>query len=83
MHGHYVDLLKGSFDITFDDHSFDKNTLRVSNGDSIYIEYEDRTLPRDNEGLLGGPYSSADQIDIIAQAFVFDHLTGYVDNLDE
>jgi len=83
MHGHYVDLLEGSFDVTFDDHSFDKNTLRVSNGDSIYIEYEDRTLPKDNEGLLGGPYSSADQIDIIAQAFVFDHVTGYVANIDE
>jgi len=83
MHGHYVDLLEGSFDVTFDDHSFDKNTLRVSNGDSIYIEYEDRTLPKDTDGLLGGPYSSADQVDIIAQAFIFDHVTGYIDNLDE
>jgi len=83
MHGHYVDLLEGSFDVTFDDNSFDKNTLRVSNGDSIYVEYEDRTLPKDNKGLLGGPYSSADQIDIIAQTFVFDHVTGYVANLDE
>jgi len=83
MHGHYVDVLEGSFDVTFDDHSFTKNTLRVSDGDSIYLEYEDRTLPKDNEGLFGGPYSSADQIDIIAQAFVFDHVTGYVDNLDE
>jgi hypothetical protein len=83
MQGHYVDVLEGSFDVTFDDNSFDKNTLRVSNGDSIYIEYEDRTLPDDNEGLLGGPYSSADQIDIIAQTFVFDHITGYVDNINE
>ena len=83
MHGHYVDVLEGSFDITFDDHSFDKNTLRVSDGDSIYLEYEDRTLPKDNEGLLGGPYSSADYVEIIAQAFVFDHVTGYVDNLNE
>ena len=82
MHGHYVDLLEGSFDVTFDDHSFDKNTLRVSNGDSIYIEYEDRTLPNDNEGLLGGPYTSADYKEIIAQTFIFDHVTGYVDNLD-
>ena len=83
MHGHYVDLLEGSFDVTFDDHSFSKNTLRVSNGDSIYIEYEDLTLPNDNEGLLGGPYSSADELEIIAQAFVFDHVTGYVDNLND
>jgi hypothetical protein len=77
MHGHYVDVLEGSFDVTLDDHSFDKNTLRVSDGDSIYVEYEDRTLPDDNEGLIGGPYSSADYVDIIAQTFVFDHLTGF------
>ncbi len=83
MHGHYVDLLEGSFDVTFDDSSFDKNTLRVSDGDSIYVEYEDRTLPNDNEGLLGGPYTSADYIEIIAQTFVFDHVTGYVDNITE
>jgi hypothetical protein len=83
IHGHYVDLLEGSFDVTFDDSSFDKNTLRVSDGDSIYVEYEDRTLPNDNEGLLGGPYTSADYIEIIAQTFVFDHVTGYVDNIAE
>jgi hypothetical protein len=83
MHGHYVDLLEGSFDVTFTDNSFDKNTLRVSDGDSIYVEYEDRTLPNDNEGLLGGPYTSSDYIEIIAQTFVFDHVTGYVDNLNE
>jgi len=83
MHGHYVDVLEGSFDVTFDDHSFTKNTLRVSDGDSIYIEYEDRTLPKDNDGLLGGPYSSADHVEIIAQTFVFDHITGYVDNINE
>jgi hypothetical protein len=83
MHGHYVDLLEGSFHVTFDDHSFDKNTLRVSDGDSIYVEYEDRTLPNDNEGLLGGPYTSADYKEIIAQTFVFDHITGYVDNINE
>ena len=83
MHGHYVDVLEGSFDVTFDDHSFTKNTLRVSDGDSIYIEYEDRTLPKDNDGLFGGPYSSADYVEIIAQTFVFDHVTGYVDNINE
>ena len=83
MHGHYVDLLEGSFDVTFDFSSFDKNTLRVSDGDSIYVEYEDRTLPNDNEGLLGGPYTSADYVEIIAQTFVFDHVTGYVDNIAE
>jgi hypothetical protein len=40
-------------------------------------------LPNDNEGLLGGPYTSADYIEIIAQTFVFDHVTGYVDNIAE
>ena len=83
IHGHYVDLLEGSFDVTFDDSSSSKNTLRVSDGDSIYVEYEDRTLPNDDEGLMGGPYSSADRIDIRAQTFVFDHVTGYVDNIAE
>jgi len=83
IHGHYVDVLEGSFDVTFDDSSSSKNTLRVSDGDSIYVEYEDRTLPNDDEGLMGGPYSSADRIDIRAQTFVFDHVTGYVDNIAE
>ena len=76
IHGHYVDELIGSFDVTFTNHSFDKNSLRVSDGDGIYVEYEDRTLPEDNEGLIGGPYTSADQIDIRAHTFVFDHLVG-------
>jgi len=76
IHGHYVDELIGSFDVTYDDHSFDKNTLRVSSGDSIYLEYEDLTLPKDNEGLIGGPYSTSDEVEIYAQAFVFDHLVG-------
>jgi len=76
IHGHYVDELIGSFDVTFADHSFDKNTLRVSDGDGIYVEYEDRTLPEDVDGLIGGPYTSADEIDIRAHAFVYDHLVG-------
>ena len=76
MHGHYVDLLEGSFSVTLDDHSFAKNTLRVSDGDSIYLEYEDRTLPNDNDGLLGGPYTSSDRKEIYAQTFVFEQLTG-------
>ena len=78
IHGHYVDLLKGSFAVTYDDHSFNQNTLRVSDGDSIYIEYEDLTLPKDNDGLIGGPYSSADEYEVRAQAFVFDHAVGFV-----
>ena len=76
IHGHYVDELIGSFDVTFTDHSFDKNTLRVSDGDGVYVEYEDRTLPKDNDGLIGGPYTTADEIDIRAHAFVYDHLVG-------
>ena len=76
IHGHYVDVLEGSFDVTYDDNSSKKNKLRVSNGDSIYVEYEDRTLPKDIGGLIGGPYSSADHMDIRAQTFVFDHIVG-------
>jgi hypothetical protein len=76
IHGHYVDVLEGSFDVTYDDSSSKKNKLRVSDGDSIYVEYEDRTLPKDADGLIGGPYSSADHIDIRAQTFVFDHIVG-------
>jgi len=76
IHGHYVDVLEGSFDVTYDDSSSKKNKLRVSDGDSIYVEYEDRTLPKDADGLIGGPYSSADHIDIRAQTFVFDHVVG-------
>ena len=71
-----MDVLKGSFDVTYNDSSFKKNTLRVSDGDSIYVEYEDRTLPKDTDGLMGGPYSTADRIDIRAQTFVFDHVVG-------
>ena len=78
IHGHYVDLLEGSFKVTYDDHSFNQNTLRVSDGDSIYIEYEDLTLPKDNDGLIGGPYSSADEYEVRAQAFVFDHEVGFI-----
>ena len=77
MHGHYVDELIGSFDVTYDDHSFTKNTLRVSEGDSIYVEYEDLTLPKDNDGLLGGPFSSADKVYIRAQTFVFDQFASF------
>jgi len=76
IHGHYVDVLEGSFDVTYDDSSSKKNKLRVSDGDSIYVEYEDRTLPKDIGGLIGGPYSSADHMDIRAQTFVFDHIVG-------
>jgi len=71
-----VDVLEGSFDVTYNDSSSKKNKLRVSDGDSIYVEYEDRTLPKDVEGLIGGPYSSADHVDIRAQTFVFDHVVG-------
>lgn len=76
IHGHYVDLLEGKFFVTYDDSSRELNQLRVSNGDSIYVEYTDLTLPRDNEGLIGGPFSNDDDVDIQAQTFVFDHEVG-------
>jgi len=78
IHGHYVDLLEGKFYVTYDDSSSSLDTLRVSDGDSIYVEYTDRTLPKDDEGVFGGPYSNADRIEIKTQAFVFDHQVGMI-----
>ena len=78
IHGHYVDLLEGEFYVTYDDSSSNLKTLRVSDGDSIYVEYTDKTLPKDPMGLIGGPYSNADDVDIRAHSFVFDHQVGII-----
>ena len=50
--------------MTTGDSSQEQNRLRVSNGDTIYIEYEDITLPR--------PYTTADTMEIVAKALVLD-----------
>ena len=78
VHGHYVDLLEGEFTVTYDDSSKETNSLRVSNGDSIYVEYVDKTLPKDNDGLIGGPHSINDEEEIKARASVFDHRVGMI-----
>ena len=78
IHGHYVDLLKGEFFVTYDDSSSGLKKLRVSDGDSIYVEYTDKTLPKDHNGLIGGPYSNDDDVDIRAHSFVFDYQVGMI-----
>ena len=45
-------------------------TLHVTPGDTIYVEYEDFTLPEDAEGKIGGPYQKGDSVDIISTAIV-------------
>ena len=50
--------------MTTGDSSQEQNRLRVANGDTIYIEYDDITLPR--------PYTTADTMEIVAKALVLD-----------
>lgn len=50
--------------MTSGDSSQEQNRLRVGHGDTIYVEYEDITLPN--------PYTEADTIEIIAKALVLD-----------
>lgn len=63
-HPHHINYLPGEFFMTTSDSSQEQNKLRVANGDTIYIEYEDITLPR--------PYTTADTIEIVAKALVLD-----------
>ena len=63
-HPHHINYLPGEFFMTDGDSSQEQNRLRVSNGDTIYIEYEDITLPR--------PYTTADSMEIVARALVLD-----------
>ncbi|ABX13534.1 hypothetical protein Nmar_1638 [Nitrosopumilus maritimus SCM1] len=63
-HPHYINYLPGEFFMTTGDSSQEQNRLRVTNGDTIYIEYEDITLPR--------PYTTADSMEIVARALVLD-----------
>ncbi len=63
-HPHYINYLPGEFYMTTEDSSQEQNQLRVTNGDTIYIEYNDITLPR--------PYTSADTMEIVARALVLD-----------
>lgn len=67
-HPHYINYLPGEFFMTADDSSQEQNKLRVSDGDSIFVEYEDITLPK--------PYSTTDTFEIVAKALVFDTGSG-------
>ncbi len=60
---HYIDVLEGVFHVTFEDDSQELDILRVSDGDTITIEYIDRTLPE--------PYTSSDNFDIRTTATIF------------
>ena len=66
-HPHHINYLPGQFFMTTVDSSQAENKLRVSSGDTIYIEYEDLTLPK--------PYSTLDRLDIITKSLVLD--SGY------
>ncbi|WP_428325945.1 hypothetical protein [Nitrosopumilus sp.] len=63
-HPHYINYLPGEFFMTSDDSSQEQNKLRVENGDTIYIEYEDLTLPK--------PFTQDDRLEIITKALVLD-----------
>ena len=63
QHGHYIDVLQGQFSITTDDSSKSTNSLRVNEGDHIYAEYMDMTLP--------APYGHSEEIEISDNAFIF------------
>ena len=63
-HPHHINYLPGEFFMTTGDSSQEQNRLRVANGDTIYIEYDDITLPR--------PYTTADTMEIVAKALVLD-----------
>ena len=72
-HPHHINYLPGKFFLTTEDSSDSQNKLRVSpDGDTIYVEYEDLTLPK--------PYTESDSVDIVATAFVIDGNYDYSTN---
>ena len=74
-HPHHYNYLEGEFIMTTTDRSDSQDRLRVSDGDTIYIEYEDLTLPN--------PYTTADSMDIVARALVLDTGTSAGDDGSE
>ena len=74
-HPHHYNYLEGEFIMTTTDRSDSQDRLRVSDGDTIYIEYEDLTLP--------DPYTTADSLDIVARALVLDTGTSAGDDGSE
>jgi len=67
-HPHYINYLPGEFIMTTADSSDSEDKLKVSHGDTIYVEYEDITLPH--------PHTEDDSMEIVARALVLD--TGVV-----
>ena len=61
---HYIDVLEGEFFVTFEDDSSELDRLRVSDGDTITVEYIDMTLPE--------PYTSRETFDIRAKTVIYD-----------
>ena len=61
---HYIDILEGEFFVTLEDDSSQLDRLRVSDGDTITVEYIDLTLPE--------PHTSADSFDIKARTIIYD-----------
>ena len=61
--------------MTSEDSSQEQNQLRVSDGDTIYIEYDDITLPN--------PYTQADSLEIVATAVVMDTGKGIIRDTTE
>lgn len=60
---HYIDVLEGEFFVTLDDDSSELDRLRVSDGDTITVEYIDLTLPE--------PYTPRDSFDVKAKTIIF------------
>ena len=74
-HPHHINYLPGQFIMTTDDSSDSEDKLKVSDGDTIYIEYEDLTLPK--------PYTQDDILEIIATAGVVDSGFNFSTNNDK
>ena len=60
---HYINVLEGEFLVTFDDDSSKVDRLKVSDGDTITVQYVDLTLP--------APYTSNDSLDVEARTIVY------------
>ena len=67
---HYIDKLAGEFSVTLDDDSQELDVLRVHHGDTITVEYIDKTLPK--------PYTTADDLEIRDRTIVYDQPIGLV-----
>ncbi len=70
---------KNPFEFTIS--SYDKSkgsVLHAQLGDTIYVEYDDHTLPIDEKGEFGGPFSKGDNKVIIAKTTISSELPSRV-----